>query len=620
MCGIAGIISSDPAIVNSRRLKSMTDAIAHRGPDAEGHWFSPTQQVGLGHRRLSIIDLSEGGHQPMHYLDRYTIVFNGEIYNYIELKKKLIDKGYVFYTNTDTEVILALYDDKREKCLEDMDGMFAFVLYDRITNQCFGARDRFGEKPFYYHIDQDHNIFFASEIKSLWAGGILKKYRPQALYNYLSQGLVSDPEHQDRTFYEQIYKIPQAHYFVFDIGSKEFNVIKYWEIDYRKVDERISLEKAKETFQNLLYDSIKRRLRSDVPIGSSLSGGLDSSLIVSLMDELITKSYGNNQKTFSARFPGFKKDESYFQDLVIATTHAQAHFVFPTELSMMENLNKVIYAQDEPFASASIAVQYEVYQSARQNGITVMLDGQGADEVLAGYHGYFYSYFYELKKKSLTSYKKEFEAYQLLHTDNHINPKIAKGLLRFLKETLSPALYHYIKNRYTARGQAKKMFTKDFVAANQCSDLFIKEDFHSLNEALNYSTFNYGLEDLLRYADRNSMAHSLEVRLPYLEHELVSFIYSLPASMKINQGWTKWIQRISFEEIMPKEIVWRKDKIGYEPPKDAWLKSNGLKNEIHESMGKLVDERIVNHKLVSSMDEMGNDELWRILLAGKMIN
>jgi asparagine synthase (glutamine-hydrolysing) len=626
MCGIAGIISLDTQTINEHLLKKMTDAIAHRGPDGEGQWVSDNSQVGLGHRRLSILDLSETANQPMHFGGRYTIVFNGEIYNYLEIKERLQHKQYQFRTTSDTEVLMALYHEKKENCLQDLDGMFAFVIYDKEENTVFVARDRFGEKPFYYS-KSANSFVFASEMKALWAAGIPKVSNNVMFYKFLSSGDIENFDNKKETFYKDIFCLPAATYLKINVNSLSIVEKQYWDINPQVINDDITLQKAAARFRELFYISVKRRLRSDVPVGSSLSGGLDSSLVVSVMDNLDHKKQ-INRKTFSAQFPGFAKDESFYQQLIIDKTHVEPHFVRPTEHSMLANLEKIMYHQEEPFGSASIAAQYEVFELAKQQKITVLLDGQGADEILAGYHGYFFTFFNQLAKSNKANYKQQWEAYQQTHHHNTINLQdrqqsywktaIKRKLPVPVKNQIK-SFYQKITNRDNPAGIDQEFIASYKKETNQ------KTLGDNLNEVLYYSTRINGLEQLLRYADRNSMAHSREVRLPFLYHELVEFIFTLPFLFKINNGWTKFLMRYSFEDLLPKEICWRADKIGYEPPQRKWLQNKQVNEQLIQAISKLSTIGILDKKRAQVCKDKGLADLdhtlaWRYLMAARYIN
>lgn len=558
MCGIAGIISLTNKPVKAGNISLMTDALSHRGPDGEGHWSDESKRIAFGHRRLAIIDLSENGKQPMHYLDRYTITFNGEIYNYLELKENLVQKGYTFHSNSDTEVLLALYDQKKEQCLYDLDGMFAFAIHDHATGQVFCARDRFGEKPFYYtHFEGA--LIFASEIKALWAYGVPKTPSKQRIFDYLAFDRMESFENPESTFFDGIFQLKPAHYFNINLNqSKVSEQVNYWQIDLSKKS-NLSFKEAQSEFKRLLVQSIERRLRSDVPVGSSLSGGLDSSSIVSLISRM--KSGQQAQHTFSARFPNFKKDEGVYIDLMNQQTGSSAHAVSCTEESLNQLIPHLFHVHEEPFGSSSIAAQFKVMELAKSTGITVLMDGQGADEYLAGYSSFYLNYAAELRtsdRSDLTKFKTRYQT--------HFGSQLVTGRT-FWIDAKYPALRDLIRN-FKNKAQTPpyyKQFSNEFLNSVK-TDTYKTGFKNSLNEALLDSLTKNSLQTLLRYADRNAMANGREVRLPFLSHELVEFVFSLPSSYKIREIWTKAILRFSLSDILPSEIVWRKEKVGFEPP------------------------------------------------------
>ena len=612
MCGIAGILQNNNATVSEQHLKQMTDIIAHRGPDGEGQWTNSAKKIGLGHRRLSIIDLSDNAKQPMHYAEgRYTLTFNGEIYNYIEIKEFLVKKGYQFRSDSDTEVLLALYDLKKEKCLEDLDGMFAFALWDEKNKTLFCARDRFGEKPFYYHYIPGKKIVFASEMKAIWAAGVPKEINHKMMVNFFSNtSALSNPANKSETFYDQVSKLEAAHYIILD---ENLNLIKkrYWDIDLKIENKTISEEEAIKKFKDLFELSTKLRLRSDVPIGSSLSGGLDSSTIVCLIDKINTDSK-IVQKTFSARFKDFAKDEGKFMEMVISKTKVQPHYTWPDENTLINDFDKMFYHQEEPFGTASIFAQWSVMKLAKENNVTVLMDGQGADEILAGYPYYLRSYLHDLFKTNTTLYRKELGAYQNMHDPSFMGNSGSSPLMQQVKNIVRPI--------YKAISSTKKAIPDlNFLDASYLSQ-FNSNDYYdtafdgNLKGQLYRSACTTGLEDLLRFADRNSMAHSREVRLPFLSHKLVEFVFSLPSHYKINEGWTKYILRRSFEDILPKEIAWRTDKIGYEPPQQKWMQNPAIVAWVNDAKQTLESTHILNKKRDSSKDDN-----WKILIANKML-
>lgn len=623
MCGIVGIITTDKNKQSIEKLKKMTDIIAHRGPDGEGQWISEDGKVGLGHRRLSIIDLSVAGKQPMHYMDRYSITFNGEIYNYIELKEMCIKQGYRFVTQTDTEVMMALYDWKKEECLQYFDGMFSFALYDAKEKIVFAARDRFGEKPFYYYSVPGNLFAFGSEMKALWAGGFKREFNKRMLYNYLAFNYVDNPSDYSETFFENILRLPHSHYITIDTETLTHSIKPYWDIDYEKVDYSITIDQAKERFSELFYTSVSRRLRSDVPVGSSLSGGLDSSAVVAVIDQL-NKGKALKQSTFSAIFPGFEKDESKYINMLLETLNVDPHFTSPDGDTMLNDLGDCFYHQEEPFGSASILAQYEVMKLAKQHNVTVLLDGQGADELLAGYHPFYKEFFNEIKNRNRNLYKKETAAYAALHGNSSINPFPRKDLIYYARKWSGPAKGQLKKLHGQYNHFTKPYFSKDFYYTFRNDQYMYPKEAVTLNHAL-YNSVNVGMTQLLRYGDRNSMAHSREVRLPFLYHEMVEFLFTLPAEFKIHDGWTKYIQRLTFEKILPPVITWRKDKIGYEPPQKQWMQKEPIKETIRSVRNDLVRAKILHPNVLSKSVEgeaahNGTNNNWNHLMMAYLFN
>jgi asparagine synthase (glutamine-hydrolysing) len=617
MCGIAGEYNSLSNAIEMDSLRRMTDAIDHRGPDGEGQWLSADKKVGLGHRRLSIIDLSNLAKQPMQYADeRYTITFNGEIYNYIELREGLKKDKYQFKSGSDTEVLLALFDRKREKCLEDLDGMFAFAIWDEKEKILFCARDRFGEKPFFYHYKQGKKFSFASEMKALWAAGVKKEINPVMMLNFLSNKYVlSNPRNKQETFYEGISKLEPAHYLILD---SNLNLVKkrYWDIHLDRHDTKIKEEQAISRFKELLTEAVKLRLRSDVPVGSSLSGGLDSSTIVCLIDRInVNKKI--KQKTFSARFKDFAKDEGRFMEMVIQKTRVESHFSWPDEDMFVNDFDKILYHQEEPFGGASIMAQWSVMKLAKENEVTVLLDGQGADEILAGYHYYFSTYINELYNNKSPLYQKELAEYKNLHNPSYTHFTESSsgkpsGPMALIKNAIRPIHRKVFPNRkfITENGLLSDAYLEQF----QKRALFDLSFEGGLSQQLYYNTCISGLEDLLRFADRNSMAHSREVRLPFLSHKLVEFVFSLPSELKIRNGWTKYLLRKSMNEVLPEEITWRVDKIGYEPPQKKWMENPKIRDWVNEAKLALENKGVIRKGITLNSD---ND--WLILMASKVM-
>jgi asparagine synthase (glutamine-hydrolysing) len=597
----------------------MTDAIRHRGPEGEGFWLNKEGTVGFGHRRLSVIDLSEAGSQPMHYLDRFTITYNGEIYNYIEIKETLTRKGYTFISHCDTEVILAAYACYGKDCLQFFDGMFAFAIWDCIHQTLFCARDRFGEKPLYYSYSQQHKTFvFASEMKSLWAAGTNKRMDNEMLLNYLTLGWIQSPANKQQTFYEDIISLPPSHYLFYKYERENdpyIEIRSYWDIDKETIITNYPADFIKQKFIDLFTTSVQCRLRSDVPIGSSISGGLDSSAIVAIVDKLLGGMV--KHKTFSAVFPGFEKDELKHIEEITRHFKIDNFKIAPTANDFINDLEKLVYHQEEPFQSSSVYAQYAVYKLARQNGVTVILDGQGADETMAGYSKYYHWYWQE----KIASHKWK-EAKNEIRSAKENGFQINWNWKNYVAAFLPGMAANHLRKTYSQKQSNHPDITYDFFSNNYDKTKFYKPAVSKLNDILYFNTMQFGLEELMRYADRNSMAHSREVRLPFLNHELVQFIFSIPSSYKIKEGYTKRLLRMSMDELLPKSIVWRKDKVGFEPPQKQWMQDVRFREIIHESRRKLVKNGILRQEVLQkpvyyqAAHEAGNFD-WRYLCAAE---
>jgi asparagine synthase (glutamine-hydrolysing) len=535
MCGIAGIIKFDGSKVDHLQLKEMCSELIHRGPDAEGLWSNNNGSVGFGHRRLSIIDLTSSADQPMHYAEnRYTLVFNGEIYNYVELKSTLTRHGYQFNTNSDTEVLLALYDRKKEKCLEHIDGMFAFAIWDEQEQELFCARDRFGEKPFFYFRNEEC-LVFASEIKALRKVIAQISVDKNLVQRFLKENYKTTPE---QSYFTDVIQLPAAHYL--RIKNNNVEIKKYWEIALNRRTTYIRTSRYQEQFYALFSRSVTRRLRSDVKVGSSLSGGLDSSAVVCCIHQLQHSDFS----TFSARFPDSPGDEGKWIEEVIAYTGIANYQIAPDADQFIEQLNKIIYSHEFPVASTSVYAQWCVMQLARNHGVKVLLDGQGADEFLAGYDNLKYFALWELYRKGkIMQFRKEV---QFLKENFGRNRSVG------LKFIYDPLLQLF--------GRRRKIYDKGY----------------TLKERLKYAV-EFELPELLRYADRNSMGNSIEVRLPFLSPELVEFAFSLPPEQIYQKGRTKYVLREAVKNILPQNIYMRKDKIGFAPPENSWMQRPSFK-------------------------------------------
>jgi asparagine synthase (glutamine-hydrolysing) len=622
MCGIAGIIQTN-RLYTKEHLEKMTDALAHRGPDGEGFWQSDSTDILFGHRRLSIIDLSNAAAQPFRFLDRYVVVHNGEIYNYLELRNELKKNGYSFRTQSDTEVLVAAYDFWKEDCLQQFDGMFAFAIWDEQEKEFFAARDRFGEKPFYYIWKQDL-FLFASEIKAFWALGIGKAFNRRMLFNFLTIGYTDNPTQPVETFYEEVNKLPPASFIQIKTAQGLSMVIeRYWDIDVEGQNDSISDKEAIDQFQEIFLTSIQRRLRSDVPLGTSLSGGVDSSSIVATIQKSqksLSAGHGGKVKsqTFSAIFPAFEKNEEKYVDEVAKQFSLESFKTIIADNEVSSLFENIVRQQDEPFSSASALPQYKTFELTKQNSVKVLLDGQGADETLAGYHKYYKWYWQELFRKRKLLISKELKKAKQLGVNETF------GIDNVIAALFPDFASVFLERQYLLHALKQEDLTREFVRLQSKEAYYTTPAIFSLNGVLYFNTCMHGLEELLRYADRNSMAHGREVRLPFLSHELVEFLFSLPSNFKIRDGWTKWILRMSMESDLPASIVWRKDKIGLEPPQRSWMQLPGMQEMIHEAKNKLVNEKILkpevlNKKIQPSSAYEKNNFDWRYLVSAQFL-
>lgn len=559
MCGIAGIINYGSKPVRQERIYSMMASIKHRGPDDEGTFFE--DNIGLGFVRLSILDLSAAGHQPMFSADnRFVCIFNGEIFNYIELRDELSGKGHTFQTGTDTEVLLAAFREWGKECLHRFNGMWAFAIYDRKKKITFLARDRYGIKPLYYLKAKDF-FAFASEIPPLLK---LLKEKPEPDYDSIYEYLVFNRTDQtEKTFFQQIKKLQHGHFLSIN-NTTDVHPVKWY--DLRESVKQVNGFNQPEEFKNLFSSSIGLRLRSDVPVGVCLSGGLDSSGIVSVLLEDFDKKdlhtfsavYGNGKTGDESRF--IKEFSPYLKNMFFTT---------PDTKSLAEDLDNFVKAQGEPIPSTGPYAQFKVMELAKEH-VTVTLDGQGADEALGGYH-YFYGYYFKdlLLKGKLGKLSSEILQY-------YANNKALLGLKSFLFFLL-PA-----KFKTALRSREKQYLNKDFLHEHQNGSNTIAEHLYgssTLQEAL-LNHFEYKLEHLLKWEDRNSMWYSIEARVPYLDYRLVENMLAMPGNLIIEKGFTKHILREALKGVLPESIRLRTDKIGFSTPEDDWFRTPVFKKYI----------------------------------------
>ena len=561
-------------------ITRMSSILAHRGPDADGTYFDNI--VGLAHRRLSIIDLSKEANQPMFNENRnLVIVYNGEIYNYLQLKEILIKCGHEFRSNSDTEVILHAYEEWGVNCLTHFNGMWAFAIWDNKKEILFCARDRFGIKPFYYTFDKK-SLIFASEIKALLTNPKFGTIPNDPAINlFLSSGIL---DHNNKTMFKGIYQILPSHAFV--INNNTIKHFKYCYLDINSdTTSIVSDENVAHNVIRLLKKSINNHLMSDVPVGTCLSGGIDSSTIARIINEK-----HELQNTFSACFTDNKFDESNYIDIATKNTNIEPFFIEPNPDELLKNIEHLIYTQDEPFGSLSIYAQYCVMKLAHGK-CKVLLDGQGADELLAGYLAYQYNYIKELIKR-----KEWIVAFGELY-----------GTL-----TEHYTFYYYALKQVLVRSNRKHLL-KNYIKTDRYGGTFDKLLYNEL--------FINNLPALLHYEDRNSMAFSIEARVPYLDVEFVNYIASLPYDQKIRMGRTKFTLRNAIKDIVPDEIRNRTDKMGFVTPEESWMKyelkdyimnilySTSFKNRPYWNSDKVLKNY---QKFVEGKSEY-SPELWRII-------
>lgn len=591
MCGISCIISRSDNSIDHAELKKITNLVSHRGPDGEGYFYG--ENFAFGHRRLSIIDLSDQANQPMIYMEDFVITFNGAIYNYIELRAELQVFGYKFNSDSDTEVILAAYVHWGKECIKRFNGIWSFSIYDKKKNILFCSRDRFGVKPFYYY-SGDEVFVFGSEIRQLLPFLKERKVNKQILTDFLVTGAL---EHTDETFFENIKKLPASNNLIYDLTNHKFEIVRFYQIPVKNESPK-SFDKAREEIRINLEKSIKLRLRSDVRIGSCLSGGIDSSTVVALAaDKYISES---PFKVFQAQSTEAENDESFYARQLSTDLNLELEILKPISEDFINNLEKVIEIQEEPFGGPAIYMQYFIFEQAKNSGIKVMLDGQGGDETLLGYEKYFPAYFREiLKRKGVFTMCKEIDY------ANRNNDKMSfKETLKFIIGISSPSIR---KSAYRHRAFFMKEYKDDFYYLKEFAGSYC--DIKSLQKLEIEKTM---LPELLRYEDKNSMYNSIESRLPYLDYTFVEKAVNLRSEFKINQGWTKYILRRILSDLISEKIAWRRKKNNFNAPTETWLSEikSLMIDEISKS--KIIQSIANMDLLISKFDKINLITKWRL--------
>jgi asparagine synthase (glutamine-hydrolysing) len=588
MCGIFGIIRFDGGRPSSEEIRRGNDLAAHRGPDSSGEVV--LGPVGLGHRRLSIIDLTADGRQPMQYRGRYTITYNGEVYNFLEIRRELEAAGHRFQSRSDTEVILAAYDEWGAGCLTRFNGMWAFAIHDARDGSVFCARDRFGVKPFHW-CRTAGGIAFASEIRQLLPLLPRRVADARVLDEYLSRGL---EEHRPETFFRGIERLTAAHWMRIDPSAGTLRVERYFRVDADPAAARLGERDAVEQLRAGLLDAIKLRLRADVRVGGCLSGGLDSSFIASLAAPMYRAAAGTPFTAIHARSVEARTDESAFAREVAEHCGIGLHVVTPDLGELTAILERVVETQEEPFGGPSVLMQYCVMREARRLGCTVMLDGQGADEVLFGYESYFAPYYAMLAHRG--------------------------RLVQLLRDVYAARNFKVSKPR--ALAQAALLLAPSLLgpieaelrrALRPASKRLDPEMHHRLFGLLDFKQFQVReielrcLPRLLRYEDRNSMRHGIETRLPFLDWRFVRLAVSIDDRLKFRNGFLKYLLRSAIAPDLPPSVVWRTNKFGFEAPTNQWLESIRPRVEDDIRASPLLASRIDRSRLGS----VAVPSLWR---------
>jgi asparagine synthase (glutamine-hydrolysing) len=585
MCGIAGIILKQKVNFNlNKKIATMTDTISHRGPDGEGFilaseqiitpYFNSLQQsyhrtdlnyipktslqtsetnsfLAFGHRRLSIIDLSETGHQPMCNAEGKTwITFNGEIYNYIEIKTELKKTGHIFISESDTEVVLAAYKEWGSNCVDKFNGMWAFCIYDSEKQLCFASRDRLGVKPFYYVNDKDL-LAFASEQKAFIKADLISaKINNDALHNYLINGLV---EINTNNFFEGINELMPGNNLVYNLKTHSIKITTYYNLTEHitlandTLSEKELIDKIAYTFEN----SVKLRLRSDVEVGTCLSGGIDSSALAVTISEITKQPL----YCFTSIFKDQSINEEHFADSVAKKIHAKHFKIEPTLDGFLNEVDSLIYSQDVPIWDTSTYAQYKVMELAKKNNIKVVLDGQGADELFGGYHHHFLA------------------KWNNLFSQGHY----ASGMNEIFesKRTISDPLQFFIKEKIKQKKYFNKKHFNLFFKPEFLNSAEIKNPsvyFNSVNEQLVDDIYQTRLKSFLKCEDRCGMWHSVESRTPFADDiELINLLFSFNGNKKIKKGVSKYLLREAVKNKLPEEIYKRYDKKGFETPMQQWM-------------------------------------------------
>jgi asparagine synthase (glutamine-hydrolysing) len=596
LCGIAGIVARRSSRNLRDTIAAMTARVRHRGPDGEG--TCQHGRVALGHRRLAIIDLSSLGGQPMEYADgRYAITYNGEIYNHKELRVELEKAGYSFRSNTDTEVVLAAYDAFGPECLSQFNGMWAFAIHDRVENTVFAARDRFGVKPFYY-VMTDECFAFGSEIRQLLPLLPSVQPNPRAVSEFILTGTCVQSK---ETFFQEVLALLPGHYLCYHLATDECVITRYYNL-LQRIPENPERPAGRglDDWREIFEDSVRLRMRSDVTVGTCLSGGLDSSSIALVAARMYRESTNMPLAAVTGISEDLRNNEEVFAREVVAAGALKWIRTRPTYEDFCTALPSAVANQEEPFNSPSGFMQHFVMRAARENGVTVLLGGQGGDETLLGYDRYYPAYCAMLwREGGIHAVLRGLREAVRRNTNMSVSRMVA-----FCACGLSPTLrywYYRYRSGYMAERPDRPKWIDSFAEA--CGD------FRSL-QALEIETTS--LPTLLRYEDKTSMAFGVETRLPFLDYRLVECSVAMPPVHKIHNGWMKWALREAMSDLLPPDIAWRPDKIGFDAPTELWLSRHAQVMATAVRGSQLVRRFCDIERLMRRYFQLDRNEQWRL--------
>lgn len=614
MCGFVGILNKNGLNVRPEILQKMATVIHHRGPDEEGIFID--ENCGFFHKRLSIIDLATG-QQPMTF-ENFTIVFNGEIYNYVELREELLRKGHKFITTSDTEVILHMYKEYGDEFVNRLNGMFAFIIYDRVNRKIYIARDHFGIKPLYWYHDKNM-ILFGSEIKAILAHPEIKAIAAMDnLYEYLTFQFIIG----EGTMFQNISKVQPGHYMTIDLNLWKLKSVNYWEpnfsTDFFHTEKYFVAE-----LQRILDDTIMQQMRSDVPVGTYLSGGMDSSLVTIMASRLVDHPL----KSFSGAFnEGPEFNELPYARIAARKANAELFEIFPTEQEFIDLLPKLIYHLDEPVAGPGLFPQYMVSKFA-SNHVKVILGGQGGDEIFGGYARYLVAYLEQAIKGSIFESNEEAEHIVTLRSILPNLPSLKQYLPMikgFWKDDAFEAMDRRYYNLINRMGSTVNFLQPEFMNGRNEDEIFNKFSRH-FNHPETKSYYNKmtqfdltgSMPALLQVEDRVSMAVSIESRVPLLDRRIIDLISRMPAKMKFKGGELKYLMKKTIKNTIPPEILQRKDKMGFPVPLHLWSKNHARDFIMDTLLSKNSKERnILNTRYIEKMinsEQPFSRGLWGLL-------